>query len=63
MEINEDLLTDQEIQIIKKLKYEMFFAISYEHLSFYKNEINSIMKQAARRNSFLLKSKERMSCL
>ncbi|MDQ0860435.1 hypothetical protein [Bacillus sp. V2I10] len=66
MQIDESLLTDEEKQIVKKLNQEMFFAVSYEHLIFYKNEINSILNQASRRNSFLTKMKERLnepSCL
>ncbi|MDR0137061.1 hypothetical protein RFW18_04830 [Metabacillus idriensis] len=66
MQIDETLLTDKEIQIVKKLKEEMFFAISYEHLAFYKNEINAIMNQASRRNSFLMKTNKSLrepSCL
>ncbi|MGG4492234.1 hypothetical protein [Metabacillus idriensis] len=62
MQIDETLLTDKEIQLVKKLKEEMFFAISYEHLAFYKNEINAIIDQASRRNSFLMKV-NKPSCL
>lgn len=66
MEIDETLLTEKEIQIVKKLREEMFFAISYEHLAFYKNEMNAILNQASRRNSFLMKTNESLkepSCL
>jgi hypothetical protein len=66
MQIDETLLTDEEKQIVKKLNQEMLFAVSYEHLIFYKNEINTILNQASRRNSFMTKMKERMnepSCL
>ncbi|MCM3160226.1 hypothetical protein [Metabacillus litoralis] len=49
------LLTEEEQKIITKLESEMLFALTVAHMTFYKNEIQAIISQAKRRNSFLEK--------
>ncbi|WP_226666063.1 hypothetical protein [Metabacillus litoralis] len=43
-------LTDREREIIIKLETEMLFALTIAQIHFYKNEIQTIIKHAKRRN-------------
>lgn len=47
------LLTKEEQVLIDKLENEMLFALSSAHIKFYKNEIQTIISQAKRRQAFL----------
>jgi len=49
------LLTKEEQVLIDKLENEMLFALSSAHVKFYKNEIQTIISQAKRRQAFLTK--------
>ncbi|HZH61660.1 MAG TPA: hypothetical protein VEY70_19220 [Metabacillus sp.] len=49
------LLTKEEQELIDKLESEMLFALTSAHIKFYKNEIQTIISQAKRRQAFLTK--------
>lgn len=53
MKVDESFLTEEEVVLVQKLKYEMFSALTLDHMNFYKKEMNQIISQAKRRNHFI----------
>ncbi|PMC35101.1 hypothetical protein CJ195_20105 [Bacillus sp. UMB0899] len=49
------LLTIEEQALIERLENEMLFALTSAHIKFYKNEIQTIILQAKRRQALLSK--------
>ncbi|TXC91469.1 hypothetical protein FS935_07450 [Metabacillus litoralis] len=47
---DQTLLTDKERKLINKLETEMFYALTINQIRFYKNEIQTIINHAKRRN-------------
>ena len=54
MNVDKELLTKEELEIVSKLETEMLSALTFAHLNFYKNEIKMIISQAKRRHQFFL---------
>ncbi|WP_162595819.1 hypothetical protein [Bacillus sp. CGMCC 1.16541] len=50
-----EMMTQEEMRLIDKLKMEMLNAVSLQDLQFYKKEIIKIKEQAAKRHMFLNK--------
>jgi len=63
MQNDSSILTNEEKNIVKRLKYEMFQALSIEHMHFYKNEIDKIYEQAERRSIYFKTLKEKYEAI
>lgn len=63
MQYDHSILTNEEKNIVKRLKYEMFQAISIDHIHFYKKEIEKIYEQAERRANLLNTLKEKYEAM